>query len=222
MLNEPKFRRYVWAPILINLLIYGFGAWAVSHYFGLAMDGLIPAWLDWLRWLLWPLFALVLFVLAFFSFTLIANLIGAPFYGVLARRVHEEITGRQPAASDASWLRELTRGVGSEAGRMAYIASRALMLLPTFLVPVLNILSSAIWLLFGAWGLALEYYAYPLELRGLSFADQRNLARRNRIDTLAFGGAVMLGLSIPILNIFIPPAAVIGATLYLNRTDERA
>jgi len=37
---------------------------------------------------------------------------------------------------------------------------------------------------------------------------------------LSFGGAAMVGLAMPGLNILIPPAAVIGATLYLAEADS--
>lgn len=187
------------------------------------MSHLIPAWLDWLRWLLWPLFALALIGIAFFTFTLIANLVGAPFYSVLAERAHHLITGQKPAGPDRPWFREIGASLRAEGARMAYIALRALPLLPLFLVPVVNVLISAIWMLFGAWCLALEYMAYPLELRGASFGEQRALAKQRRMEVLVFGGLVMLGLSIPVLNIFVPPAAVIGATLYwAERTTARS
>jgi CysZ protein len=220
MLNAPGLRRYVWAPVLINLLLYGLGFWAASHYFAQVMSWLIPGWLDWLRWLLWPLFTLILLIVAFFTFTLLANVIGAPFYGLLAAKTHRLLTGQAPAGGTGPWAKELVASLASEGARVAYIATRLLPLLPLFLVPVANLLVSAIWLLFGAWSLALEYMAYPLELHGLSFAEQRASIRRRRLDALAFGGAVMLGLSMPLINIFIPPAAVIGATLYIAGREK--
>jgi CysZ protein len=38
---------------------------------------------------------------------------------------------------------------------------------------------------------------------------------------LSFGGVTMLGLTLPVLNIIIAPAAVIGATLYLHELREK-
>jgi CysZ protein len=39
---------------------------------------------------------------------------------------------------------------------------------------------------------------------------------------LSFGGVAVMGLTIPLLNIIVAPAAVIGATLYFNeiKTDD--
>ncbi len=73
-----------------------------------------------------------------------------------------------------------------------------------------------LWALFGAWGMALEYLAYPLENQGVLFSEQKELVKSVRLGALSFGGLAVLGLTIPILNIIVAPAAVIGATLYFN------
>jgi CysZ protein len=58
--------------------------------------------------------------------------------------------------------------------------------------------------------------AYPLENEGLLFSEQKQLIKTVRLGALSFGGLAVLGLTIPVLNILIAPAAVIGATIYLN------
>lgn len=219
LLNAPGLRPYVWFPILLNLVLYSAGFWLASRYFTAAMHWLVPAWLDWLRWLLWPLFALLLLATAFFTFTLMTNLLGSPFYGRLTeqvRKMHAE--GQRPAHGvEHGALASLI----SEARRLGYFALRALPLLALFLIPLINVIAPFLWMLFGAWSLSLDYMAYPLEARGLLFREQRAVVRKRRLEMLAFGGAVMLGLAIPLLNMFIPPAAVIGATLYILEAERR-
>ncbi len=215
MLGQPGLRRFVWAPLLINLVLYSLGFWAGAHYFSSALNWLLPGWLEWLRWLLWPLFALLLFVLAFFSFTLAANLIAAPFYGLLAERVQKSLGLMRPGEAEPGLMNALAADLASETRRMGYFALRALPLLLLSVIPGVNVAAPFLWLLFGVWSLSLEYLAYPLDALGLRFDRQRELARSRRLETLGFGGAVMLGLSVPVLNILIPPAAVIGATLYV-------
>ncbi|WP_045224246.1 sulfate transporter CysZ [Methyloterricola oryzae] len=219
LLNAPGLRRYVWFPILINVVLYSAGFWLASRYFTAAMHWLVPAWLDWLRWLLWPLFALLLLATAFFTFTLMTNLLGSPLYGRLTEQVRRLQASGQIAApgSEHSALASLF----SESRRLGYFALRALPLLALFLIPLINVIAPFLWMLFGAWSLSLDYMAYPLEARGLLFKEQRDVVRKRRLDMLAFGGAVMLGLAIPLLNIFIPPAAVIGATLYILEAERR-
>lgn len=221
MLGRPGLRHFVWVPLLINLALYSLGAWLGAHYFTAALDWLIPAWLEWLRWLLWPLFALLLFGIAFFSFTVVANLIAAPFYGLLSKEVLKSLGGSPQREEAQGFAVSVMADLASEIRRMAYFIWRALPLLLLSAIPGVNLIATFLWLLFGAWSLALEYLAYPLEAQGMKFERQRQFASENRMETLAFGGAVMLGLGIPVLNILIPPAAVIGATLYANTIRQR-
>jgi CysZ protein len=184
------------------------------HYFSAVLDGLIPGWLEWLRWLLWPLFALVLSAIAFFSFTLVANIIASPFYGPLAAKVLSNSGIAVLREESGGFTAALLSGLAAEGRRMAYFAVRALPLLLLSFIPVINLIAPLLWLVFGAWSLSLEYRAYPLEALGLRFDEQRKLAGSHRLDALSFGGAIMVGLGIPLLNILIAPAAVVGATLY--------
>ena len=73
---------------------------------------------------------------------------------------------------------------------------------------------------FSAWFLALEYTAYPLENHGVLFTEQRHMMKKMRFGATGFGAVAMLGLAVPVLNIFISPAAVIGATVYLTGGKE--
>ena len=216
MLGQPGLRQFVWIPLLINLTVYGIGVWVGVQYFSAVLNGLIPAGLEWLRWLLWPVFAVLLAGIVFFSFTLIANLIAAPFYGQLADKVLNQLGVTLPRPETHGILQSLLMDIAAELRRMAYFAVRSTPLLVLSVIPGLNLIAPLLWLVFGAWSLSLEYFSYPLEAHGLRFERQRELAAAHRLDAMGFGGAVMLGLSIPVINLLIPPAAVIGATLYVT------
>jgi len=88
------------------------------------------------------------------------------------------------------------------------------------IIPGINVVAPFLWALFGAWGMALEYMAYPLENEGVLFAEQKQLVKSVRLGALSFGGVAVLGLTIPVLNIIVAPAAVIGATIYLNEIKQ--
>jgi CysZ protein len=66
----------------------------------------------------------------------------------------------------------------------------------------------------------MEYMAYPLENEGQLFVDQRKTAGSIRLGALSFGGISIAGLAIPVLNIVVPPAAVIGATIYIYEINK--
>src|SRR5690554_4512661 len=103
LLWAPGLRRYVALPILINILVFGLLFWGGLQLYGDLLAYLLPnperwsgnGWLDRtllflttvLYWLLWPLFLIAAAVLMFYSFTLVANLIGSPFNGMLSAKV---------------------------------------------------------------------------------------------------------------------------------------
>ncbi len=214
-LGKSQLRHFLLIPILINLLLYS--AALILGYFYLTplVAQMIPPSLHWLSWLLTPLFFLSFIVIGFFSFTLLANLIAAPFYGDLAKKTYELIQQPQPDGSGYEitpphW----TKVMLGELQRLRYLLKWMLLLLIISLIPILNLLAPLLWAMFGAWGCALEFFAYPLENRGLVFTQQKTLLKTVQLGILSFGGLVMLGLSLPFLNLVVAPAAVIAATLY--------
>ncbi len=215
MLAKPGLRHLVGIPLLINLVLYGMALAGGIYYFSAFVDWLVPAWLDFLRWLLWPLFGLSFLIIVYFTFTMLANLVGAPFYGRLAENTIVLLKGRSAPVAEVPLGKALVSDSLSEAKRLLYFLTRAVPLLILFLMPGINLVAPLLWLAFSAWFLALEYMAYPLEAYGYRFDEQRRIARKLPFGVFSFGGLVTLGLTIPVLNVLTPPAAVIGATLYL-------
>src|SRR5918992_14665 len=87
LITQPGIRRYVIVPLLINFALFGAAIWYGASQFEALLDWLLPNWLEWARWILWPLFAASALLVVFYAFTLIANLIGAPFNGLLAEKL---------------------------------------------------------------------------------------------------------------------------------------
>jgi CysZ protein len=215
LLARPELRRFVWMPLLLNLCLYALALWAVGHYFNAAMAYFLPAWLDWLRWLLWPLVAGSFIALMFFSFTLLANLLGAPFYGILADKAAKLLGEPGGVRREKPWLHAAWRGMAAEAARLRYYLTRVLPMLLLFLIPGVNLAAPLLWMVFNGWFLMLEYASYPLERYGLDFGAQRRLLGKARLAATGFGVLAALGLAVPVLNILLPPAAVAGAVVYI-------
>ncbi len=212
LLGQPQLRHFVLFPLLLNLILYTGAFFFTGYFFADFLAWLIPDQLSWLRWLLWPLFGLAFVLTACFSFTLIANLLAAPFYAKLAERTEQLLTGGAPHPPKThAVLREMQ----AEAKRLGYFLRWAVLLAVLSLIPGLNLAVPWLWLGFNAWFLGLEYTAYPLANHGLLFPEAKRLLGRTRLGVLALGGIVMLGLGIPLLNLVLPQAAVIAATIYL-------
>ncbi|MCF6280850.1 MAG: sulfate transporter CysZ [Candidatus Polarisedimenticolaceae bacterium] len=218
LITEPSLRPFVVIPLLVNMLIFSLLVWLGMSQFDGLLNQMLPEnhWLDFLRWLLWPLFALTFVLIVFYTFTVVANLIASPFNSLLAQKVELLLSGELPEESSSDW-REIVVGVGSavmgEGRKIGYFLVRALPLLVLFLIPGLNLLAPFLWLLFSAWFLALEYADYPMGNHGISFTEQHDRLKQQRMPALGFGGAVTLMMMVPLLNFVAMPAAVAGATI---------
>lgn len=207
-------RRFVLVPLALNILVFAALAYLAGSYFDVFMDQWLPTqeWLEFLRWILWALFAVAYALALFYGFTMIANLIAAPFNSILAARVEEKLTGEAPQDADESLLKALGPAVTGELGKIIYFVSRALPLLLLFLIPGLNVLVTIAWVLFGLWFLAIEYADYPMGNHAIKPGEQRTHLRRKRFKSLAFGAGVTVMMLIPVLQFAAMPAAVAGAT----------
>ncbi|UOA09264.1 sulfate transporter CysZ [Methylobacter sp. S3L5C] len=217
LLTSSQLRTFILIPVLINVVLYSVALTLGYYYIADLINQFIPGWLQWLSWFLWPLFFISFFIAGFFTFTVLANLLAAPFYGKLSAKTLALITGQVIATDE----QPLIKVILAEVKRAGYLLSRALPLVIVSFIPGLNVIAPFLWVLFGAWGMALEYMAYPLENAGVLFSDQKQLVKSIRLGALSFGGIAAMGLTIPLLNIIVAPAAVIGATIYFNEIKKQ-
>jgi len=214
-LGRRDVRSLVIVPLLINVVIFSVGmVWLVGAVEGLQLmlTGWLPDWLDWLSWLLWPLALAAVLVVVWSGFTMVANLIGSPFNGLLAERVQKRHRPDLVVNPLPLW-QEAVRAPLMELRKLTYFVLLAVPVLLIALIPGLNVLAPAVWAAYGAWILALEYCEYPLGNAGHGFAAARRQLRGRRGLALGFGAGVMTMTVIPGLNLVAMPAAVIGATL---------
>ncbi|MGD8908309.1 MAG: sulfate transporter CysZ [Chromatiales bacterium] len=219
LITKPGIRPFVLIPLTVNILIFSLLIWLGVSQFELLMERFLPAdesWLSWLRWLLWPLFAIAIVLIVFYTFTVIANLIAAPFNGLLAERVERHLGGELPQQPGGvkQLMKDLLPSLLSELRKMGYFLLRAIPLLILFLIPVINLVAPFLWIAFSAWFLALEYSDFPMANHGLSFKAQHQRLKQTRLTALTFGGSLTLMMLVPLLNFLAMPAAVAGATLF--------
>lgn len=222
---SPGLRLFVLLPLSLNILLFVALIGVAIRQFNqslAALMGSLPNWLGFLDFLLWPLFALLLLLMVFFTFTLLANLIAAPFNGFLAEKVEIVVRGIDvsPPFSWAELLAMIPRTMGRELRKLRYYLPRTLGLLVLSFIPGLNLLAAPLWLLFGVWMMAVQYIDYPCDNNKVSWDEMLAWLRAKRWQSLGFGGAVYLLLLVPLLNLLVMPAAVAGATLFWVRERE--
>lgn len=219
LLMQPGLRAFVIVPLLINILIFILlTAWAVNtltDYYQHALQQ--NHWLSWLLLIFW-LFAGLLALLGYgYTFNLLTTFIAAPFYGVLAEKIEQRLTGQTPPGEAIGSL--VVRTFRRELIKLWYFFSRGLLvflvMLVLFFVPLFGSLVAAllggIW---SAWCMTVQYTDYAADNHRVEFEAMRAQLRRNNLSSLGLGGLVMAGSMIPVVNVFITPLAVAAGTLY--------
>lgn len=218
LIFRPGFRRYAAVPLLINITLFSALGGILFNSLSPWLDSLLPpgGWHDYIRWLVWPLAVIAFLLVGYFTFTLVGNVVGAPFNDLLAARILATAAGSAPApaapGAGLTWSGAL-RSVGDELRKLWHVVSRSVPALLLFLIPGVNVAAPAVWFLVGSWLLALEYLDYAFADSGTRFKEQRRLLRRDLPATLAFGAGVSALMLIPVVNLAAMPASVAGACL---------
>jgi CysZ protein len=216
LVRQPGLRRYVIIPLLISTLVFAGAILGMSHWLESLINwllGFLPAMLDWLRYLLWPLFTLAGVLVIFYGFSLVTNLLAAPFNGMLAEAVEQHLTGQ--TIDTGGWkalMKDLLPSLTSELRKLVYFIVRAIPLGLLFLFPITTLVAPFIWALFSAWMLTIEYLDYPMANHLLHFSEQKRLLRQRKLLSYGFGGSSLLMTMIPVVNFFAMPVSVAGAT----------
>ena len=218
MLGHPSLRLFVIVPLAINIIIFGsLISLGFSYLNGLMTSWLagIPGWLDFITWIIWPLIILTVALISGYLFTSIALLIASPFNALLAEKAEELVTGQAVDSLEGlgAALLALPRGIVRELAKLLYYVPMAAFVLLLSFVPGLNAVAPVLWFLLGAWMMSIQFVDYPMDNHQLSFADVKEAVRSRRLSSMGFGGMVALCASIPVVNFFVVPAAVVGATL---------
>ena len=218
MLSHPSLRLFVIIPLLVNILIFGSMIGIGYGYLSHLMDSLlssIPSWLGFIEWILWPLIGITVSLVTGYLFTAVALIIASPFNALLAEKAEELVTGRPVDSLEGlgAALLAMPRGIVRELIKLLYYLPMAAFVLLVSFIPGINAVAPVLWLLLGAWMMSIQFVDYPMDNHQLSFADVKEAVRARRLSSMGFGGLVALCTGIPIVNFFVVPAAVVGATL---------
>jgi CysZ protein len=154
------------------------------------------------------------------SFTVIAQIIGQPFYERISDRVEHQL-GAPPAGVDAPWWRTFPRASLESALLLALTLACTAPLFVLGLFPVVGqSVVPVLQALVAGFFLAVELLAIPLQRRGLHLAGRLRFVWRHRAQTLGFGVTAFLLFLVPLMNVLAMPGAVVGATLLVRRLSD--
>ncbi|MFT6255146.1 MAG: CysZ protein [Granulosicoccus sp.] len=221
LLFKPGMKRFVLIPFAANCIVFIILTISlISHFSSLQLwfASLFPSW-PWISYLvafLTGLFIFFILLIYGYSFTLLSNIIAAPFYGRLAEKLEANICGESVPEESISSM--ILRTLRREMVKLFYFISRGLFVLIGLFVlsfiPLLNLLVPFIALLWGTWVMALQYIDYPADNHQMPFSTLRERLKQQRMSSIGFGGVIMVASMIPVINIFIMPIAVAGGTLF--------
>ena len=224
--RHPALRHYVWLPMLVSLVVCVLGLYLAFDYLIDATDRWIaslPEWLSWLDLILTPLLYVAGVLGGAWLFGLLAVLIASPFLGAFSLALERVRFGSAPEIATSIWM-DIGSSIAREVRKLAYYLPRLLAVFLITLIPVVNVIAPVIWLLFGAWTLAVQFVDYPTENRQRPFRETLSMLKSNRAAALTFGLCATAALMIPLLNFLLIPVAVAGGTLLWRslETDPRA
>lgn len=225
MLLRPELRQYILIPLLVNVVIFVALTTLAIQYFDsfTNVDWHLPEWLDFLektlKWVAWFLLVVILIIGYGYTFNILTNIIAAPFYGLLAQKTEALLTGEP--VDDEPWLKMIPRTVLRELKKLFYFLTRGIFILLLMVllgtIPLLNLMVPVVGTLWSAWCMAIQYVDYAADNHQSDFRRLRKKLRRQKYSSIGFGGTVMGCSMIPIVNIVVMPAAVVGGTLYWTR-----
>ncbi len=222
-------RRYVIPPLLINISFMGILLWLGTLWVTPMLEWVqnwLPSWLMWLQWLFVGIFFVGLIWVGFLLLSVLIHLVAMPFNDALSSAVVRivknqggiEVLNQKILQPQKTPARQVAHAVSDVLTRGLYTIKWLLLIgmLVFFLsfIPGVNFVAPWLMVALGGWLLALEYFDYPLAKYGHDFKQQRALLANQRYSVVGFGMLTGLMLAIPVVNLLVIPAAVIGATLF--------
>lgn len=218
LMLQPGVKRFILMPLLINFLIIGTAFYYIYQQINDVINwtlSYLPSWLHWLTYLMWPLIFISTLVFFGYFFTTLANIIAAPFNGMLSSKLESILTNTTP--DDDSWetlAKDFVRSFQREFQNLAYYIPRLIGILLLFFVPIIGqIVAPILLFLFNAWMMSIQYNDYAFDNNRISFPTMKNRLKKDRFNNLIFGSCINIFTMIPIVNLFIMPASVCGGTL---------
>ena len=218
LISHPRLRHFVLIPFLINLVIFAGAFWFIFSSVMNWIDGyiteLLPDFLSWLSYLFWPILIGAILLTFSFLFSIVANLIAAPFNGLLSERTENLLTNSQlNNDSVLDSFKDLPRIFKRELQKLTYFLPRMLLCFILYFIPIIGqTIVPFIWFAFSGWMMAIQYADFPFDNHKVSFKEMKSVLKKHTSKNLTFGVLVSFFTTIPVVNFIIMPIAVCAST----------
>jgi len=218
-------RRQLWwlmiVPLVINavllvLMVLGV-IWLSKHWLNMALPEVW--WATFIAVVAITAAAVLVLFLGIILFATIGTIIGAPFYESLSRRVDDNLGGFE---IEVSWWKEMAGSFRNSLKRFYIFGLIQVGLLILLVIPFIvgMVTYTVLGFIVTTFFLSLEYLDFVFERRKITFSERLRWGIDRKWFVGGFGVALFIGLAIPIVNLFVPPAAAVGAVLMYHALAE--
>jgi CysZ protein len=207
-------KRFILIPISFNFVLFLSLAYilyrSMIHYSDYYVAQL-PTWLHFLQGFFFIIFALSFFLIFLSTFTVIFNLIAAPFNGLLAEKAQHLIYNT--TIPSLSFYEIALRSIKRQIQFLLYFVPRFCAMVLLFFIPFIQPIYPLLWFIFNAWILSIQYQDFAMDNNLVPFQEMKNKVRKSSMISLGFGSVINLASFVPALNLIMMPAAVIGGVI---------
>jgi len=211
--------------MIINLVIYGSVffftySWlmgSIGKWIG-AEDPNAGFWLQFLHTALLIIGFLVVLFVCYLLFTILGNLVTAPFNEEISQRVEEIVTGGGIGHKMGFW-EDAYISIKGEAEKLAFYLFFLFWIFLLNLIPAIgSVFSMIIGTVFSFFYNALDFLDYPMTRKKMKFRQKLKVTRSGKMITYGFGCTAFLLMFLPIVNVFMKPILVVaGTSLYYEK-----
>lgn len=219
LLGEPVLRHVLWRMMLllvVLMLLACIGVYALAEH----LAGMwLPAGDAWywqvVSWLVWLLAVVLALFTGAVSFTVFGTVAVAPWLDTLAART-EELHSGHSLSEPADWWRALLHSLGNAIRPLFELLLLGALALAVIWIPVLGqVAAMLIWGYAGIRFLNYELLDVPATRRGWKFVRRKAAIAERPLFWLGFGGLSMVLLLLPLVNLFVLPAATVALSAAL-------
>lgn len=221
LLVRTELRSVLWRMtgllFVLMVLLTGGVFWLVDYLANLWIPEGDAWYWQVISWLAWIMALLVAMLCGIFSFVTLGSAAAAPWLDLLARRT-EQRAGNELAEQDSGWaflvLHSLANSVRPLLGLLLWGVAALLFIF--WLPPV----ATALWAYGGLRFLSFELIDTPASRRNWDYSGRKQHLNENRWFYFGFAGLALLLLMVPVVNLLVIPAAVVGLSHYLSQAEQ--
>jgi len=199
--------------LAVLMLLLSFGVYELSLSLAERFMPTGDAWyVGMLAWLSWFFSLLLALAVGVVSYVVLGSAVSAPWLDTLAEIVEKgAVTTRQEP-----WWRLVLGSISNSMMPLLNFIPYALLALLLLLVPIVGTTAAgAVWAYAGIKLLAFEFMDTSASRRNWRWPERKAAVNNHRWFYLGFAGLASFMLVIPVLNLFVLPAAVVGLSRHM-------